>query len=246
VVGDDVVVEWHWLSSGLDDASWIVERLQRRGRVGGIVPAGFDAYARILHPIERQGERGQGRRWRDVAVENGRVPHPEMQFHLIATPAGTVPADVLHAPAGSTSWGSLPPEERNVLVTVLERRTATPDDCWFAVWDGWGSLDDPQTTARLRTPGRHYLVARGPVGLARASVESWGDQSPTVWWPEDRAWIVVTEIDFAWTYVGGSNGLIDELLDHDQVEAVPASLDHDPTYDGDQLNVVLNDHAPTT
>ena len=37
-------------------------------------------------------------------------------------------------------------------------------------------------------------------------------QSANLWWPEDRAWCVTTDIDFAWTYVGGDRSLIEELI----------------------------------
>ncbi len=38
------------------------------------------------------------------------------------------------------------------------------------------------------------------------------DQTPNLWWPEDRAWFVATEIDLAWTYVGGREALIEQLV----------------------------------
>jgi len=41
--------------------------------------------------------------------------------------------------------------------------------------------------------------------------------------PADRAWCVATEIDFAWTYVGGSRELIDAILADARLEAVETS-----------------------
>ena len=44
-------------------------------------------------------------------------------------------------------------------------------------------------------------------------------QSANLWWPEDRAWCVHTEIDFNTTYIGGSQGLIDAILASKKLEA---------------------------
>jgi hypothetical protein len=44
--------------------------------------------------------------------------------------------------------------------------------------------------------------------------------SPSFWWPEDRAWIVVSEIDGTSTYVAGTRETIDEVLGSTLLEAV--------------------------
>jgi hypothetical protein len=49
--------------------------------------------------------------------------------------------------------------------------------------------------------------------------------SPNLWWPDDRAWCVATEIDLAWTYLGGSTALISDVLSKPRLEAQPASPD---------------------
>ena len=53
------------------------------------------------------------------------------------------------------------------------------------------------------------------------------DHSPNLWWPDDRAWCVATEIDLAWTYVGGSGALISDVLASPSLEAQPAAPDDD-------------------
>jgi hypothetical protein len=40
------------------------------------------------------------------------------------------------------------------------------------------------------------------------------------WWPEDRAWCVATEIDFTWTYVGGTRECIQQVIDDPELEAL--------------------------
>ncbi len=60
--------------------------------------------------------------------------------------------------------------------------------------------------------------------LDEAGFPFWG-YSPNVWWPEDRAWCVATDIDLCDTYVGGSLECVQAVLDHPDLEALPTSLD---------------------
>ena len=61
-----------------------------------------------------------------------------------------------------------------LLVRTLARHTTSADDCWFAVSEGWGALDDAfrgQPTFGL--PNRNYHLASGPLAAASQSVSSW-------------------------------------------------------------------------
>ena len=57
---------------------------------------------------------------------------------------------------------------------------------------------------------RDLFLFHGIVGdvLTSFSVIDWKYRSPNIWWPDDRAWCVVTEIDFTWSYIGGSSACI--------------------------------------
>jgi hypothetical protein len=48
-------------------------------------------------------------------------------------------------------------------------------------------------------------------------------QSPALWWPEDHAWFVHTEIDAASTYLGGSQALVDQLVGEQILESFEVS-----------------------
>jgi hypothetical protein len=216
-------------------ADWIAARLNPFGQdTGSIVPVGFEAYARVFHPIGADG------RWSDLARENGRIAHSQMQLHLISAP----PGESTNPERFNVVWGSLPVAERESLIDVLRPRTTTPDRCWLAVWEGFGGLDRGGVDARVRLPQRNYLLAAGPIAAVLEPVRTvvdfdWG-LSPNLWWPEDHSWIVVTEIDFAWTYVGGTRAAIDAVLADDRLEAYEARLADDPTYGGDTINAALD------
>jgi hypothetical protein len=67
--------------------------------------------------------------------------------------------------------------------------------------------------------GRSYLLIAGTVADAsRFRFTSWL-QSPTLWWSDDRAWFVHTEIDAMSTYIGGSRLLVDELVGQQILES---------------------------
>ncbi|HYM49894.1 MAG TPA: hypothetical protein VET65_04900, partial [Candidatus Limnocylindrales bacterium] len=88
-------------------------------------------------------------------------------------------------------------------------------------------------------PGRDYLLFFGPVAAVGASSDpelvAW-DDGPNLWWPGDRAWCVASEIDFPYTYVGGSAALVEAILAHPGIEALPATIHDRITADGDTVN----------
>ncbi|MBF4609590.1 hypothetical protein [Curtobacterium sp. VKM Ac-1393] len=60
--------------------------------------------------------------------------------------------------------------------------------------------------------------------------------TPQMLWPEDRAWVLASEIDWDSTIVGGSRALVDAVLDDDRFEAFPVDEDSDLTWSGDLVN----------
>jgi hypothetical protein len=90
----------------------------------------------------------------------------------------------------------------------------------------------------LQLPGRGYYLAKGPVTAALETVYGMKSsyQSASLWWPDDRAWCVATEIDFDWTYVGSSNACIAAVLSSPDLEALPAQLSDGVSYASDPIN----------
>ena len=207
---------------------WIVEAVRGRTGVAGLVPAVFPAYARLLHPAVRYaGDDDVDVTWAEVADDNGTLVHPLMQW-----PAITGGWEYLHEDSQPPTWdgapaeGHLPVGVAARLAAVLARHTATPEDCLFGRWDGFG-FDDLGAAPRLPLPGSHDVVlVRGAVADAvRNLAPEPHEQSANLWWPADQAWCVVTDIDLRSTYVGGSAACIPELLAAPGLEVVAAAPD---------------------
>jgi len=233
-------------SEDVRQADWIARRLSGNwGTVLGVIPDGFEAYSRVLHPVETP-ERGRDRlvRWRDVAERSGMPLRHNSQYHSIALPPerpATPGPDFGHGPR----VGSLYSEDIRVLAEIGRRWTSTPELCWFCLWDGygWNNMvfmvehgasappvppdpipDSVREGPKVRLPNRSYFVYSGPV---EAGVATFGlsdtEQSPNLWWPQDQSWCIATELDLEWTYVAGSAGMIDDILTDSRIEALPAN-----------------------
>lgn len=250
-------------SADVAQATWIGQRLGPfdSGEVTSVVPAGFPAYARVLHPA-RDSE-GRPIRWSEVAARNELELRSSAHFcevALLPHPTdGTQMRDVV-----GPEEGTLTAADATALIAVLRQHATSPDRCWFCLWDGYGwdtttssSMsflsrdDDPPAGAqpgvnggtdvvdraappvgapqnpvprevrdgpRVELPNRAYFLYQGGIELALAFVES-ERQTPNLWWPEDRAWCVASELDLAWTYIGGSEQLIDDIVGSGSLEA---------------------------
>jgi hypothetical protein len=243
-------------------ADWLGPRLRRFGSaVAAVVPDGFPAYVRILHPA--RGPDNRPVHWAEVAAWSGRRMHRRAQFHAIARPTTWVPTDPAPWDGEPPPDGNLPAELLRLLCTTLAEHTSTPDSCWFCLWDGYGwlygspsvgivgprgSLPVPPAFPpkvldgpRVRLPHRNYLLFTGP--LAAASQLGWASpgggvfpQSPNLFWPRDHAWCVASEIDLYCTLIAGSEALAQALLDDPRLEAWPVQPADPIAFDSDQIN----------
>jgi hypothetical protein len=112
--------------------------------------------------------------------------------------------------------------------------------------------DEVSRGPRLELPAREYVLFTGSVAeLARPDWVldvPWRDrvaeahgfapdaQSPSLVWPADRTWVLVTEVDFDSTVVGGSRELIAALCADSGLEALRIPAGADLTWDGDTIN----------
>ena len=252
-------------SEEIEAADWIGGRLHPFAQdVGSVVPAAFEAYARIFHPAWRlAGTKEVEVRWSDVADWSGRKVHPEMQFHAIVVPAPGRETR-LEAWTGEPRLGALSDQQARALVDVLARHISTPDACWFCVWDGYGEFHTSASRELRAYSGtaRHFRAwwwrlqvhlpmrrTRPPAGRrvrlphrdyllfkGPLSLAAGHMRGPNLWWPDDRSWCVASEIDFPYTYVGGPAALIQEILADPNLEALPAALGHGITAFSDKVN----------
>jgi hypothetical protein len=223
-----------------------VSSARRRGEpgtVGALVPSVFAAYARVFHPAVRYvGDDDVEVPWAEVAAHNGTVAHPLMQWPALTGGWGYMSSD--NQPAvwdGVPSDGHLPAPVAERLAAVLTRHTGTPEDCLFGRWDGFG-FDSATIDGlpRLLLRGGHDVVLlRGSVAdAARNLAPEPHEQGANLWWPADRSWCVVTDIDLMSTYVGASAACIADLVATPGIEAAPASPDDRVDAAADPVNPV--------
>ena len=110
------------------------------------------------------------------------------------------------------------------IIEVLTRNTTTPNDCWFAVWEGNTALDDIRVMApTAEIAGYNYFLLRGPI--ERATDTLGGGLSPNLWWPNDHAWCVAQHFDFPCAYIGGSRDTVADLLALTEIDSSLVRVD---------------------
>ncbi|GHD52910.1 hypothetical protein D9V29_12230 [Mycetocola manganoxydans] len=148
------------------------------GSILSVVPRGFEAYARLFHPVERDRPRDtrtwhgvdqmthfddvvdigaaletERATWAEVATAFGTTMHAEAQFARLARRDYGDVGGVIDAAGwryGDTEEGRLDPTSLAVASAVLARHTSTPDAGIAAVWEGWGGLISAAGVAYLR------------------------------------------------------------------------------------------------
>jgi hypothetical protein len=183
--------------------------------VASAVPGHFEAYARVFHPYldERNGLRGVCS-WRELAAR----AQVDIESRLIYEKVERFVPWSAHASRGTLPSGLISP-----LIEHLKLATTTPDDCWFAEWEGFGGSIVPGSLGpKLDLPARRYHVFAGPIEGAHSNFASvwFAHQSPNLWWPADHAWCVATDVDDHWSYIGGARSCIDSLLADSQFETI--------------------------
>ena len=118
-------------------AAWLTPRIHWGGDwVTATVGTGYPAYARLFHPLD---DGPNPPRWAHVAAQHGRTMHPSAQWeHISSTIAPTDTLSRGRGFPGEPLIGNLHTDALSALCSILRDHTTTPDDCWFAVWDGWG------------------------------------------------------------------------------------------------------------
>src|SRR2546426_1120298 len=117
--------------------------------------------------------------------------------------------------------GWLPSELADSLAPLLAAYTSTPHRCWFGLWDGWGG---PWRQSSRSFPGitlyesHSFVLLTGPIEAVRCFESLDWNVGPSLWWPEDRAWCVATNVENFASYIGGSRECVDEVLRSSEIE----------------------------
>ncbi|MGJ9371834.1 hypothetical protein [Nesterenkonia sp. CF4.4] len=167
------------------------------------------------------------------------------------------PPPVGHPAAGEGIWGTTAQSFRRRFAVAAQRskssvrslRVTLPRLAPRAPKPGTGVLA-PEIAAGPRfdlhgDTGRNYVLFEAgaaafadPHWPARAP---WSDdaarvQSPSILWPEDRSWVLATELDYDSTLIAGTAALISDLVRTSGLEVLPIHPNADLTWDGDSIN----------
>jgi hypothetical protein len=168
-----------------------------------------------------------------------------MQWHALVGSSDPLNITGSIWPGPNPQRGNLEPDVLIALCELLGVHTATPQDCCFCLWDGYGWFDRepaPVFTAeewgrpRVELPHRSYLLLTGALAAASQIASPPFRQSPNLFWPADRAWCVATELNFDSTLVAGTDQLIDAILKSPSFDAWPVQADDSLAANADTIN----------
>lgn len=99
---------------------------------------------------------------------------------------------------------------------VLAAYTATPQDCYFCLWEGYSDAPLPPGVRLVEVPHRRYGLLRGAIG-------DWEVVAPPAFvWPADRRWCLARDVDPHWAGIGAGRAAIDALIADPVLDVVPA------------------------
>ncbi|WP_394768981.1 hypothetical protein [Lacisediminihabitans sp.] len=234
--------------------SWIAPRLTGgRGTVTGVVPAGFECYVRVFHPVN--DGRGGSRRWAAVCAESGAPWHPLAQWESIRGAADDEPLQGSLGEAGWallsraiggdaditvglwTGYGSIAtPGTEPSSIAFLSAGDAAPDDSHGLADGALTSFDaDVRAAPLLVLPGREYALFAGKLSVFQdcewRRSSGWAyfwPETVNLAWPDDRSWFAASEIDFDSTIVGTTRAIAERIL-ASGLEAAIVPADGEPS-----------------
>jgi hypothetical protein len=248
-------------STDVGRGAWIAPRLSSWDRATGFLPAGYETYLRVFHPV-RAGGQGAAMSWRQVCEGSGATWHPAMQWSGIVGDLDGSPAE---GTLGEDGWAE------------LARAISGDQEITAGLWIGYGNIAAPGswpssigtlTSSRgggkaaahppgvitgfdvdirwapvLELPYREYALFTGT--LATLTEPGWRresgwayfwDQTLNLAWPADRSWFVASEIDLDSTLIGADAAVAQRIL-ASSLEVAVIGPETDLTHSGDTINV---------
>jgi hypothetical protein len=269
-------------------SDWRPTAHQDSGTLAALLPGGFAAYGRILHPF-RGADSERNVSWVEVAKWSGKRVHRLAQAPAISEPRATTSG---HRPTEyDEPLDGLSSDQLLCLLPHLTRATERADSCTFGVWAGYGEFHEgavsklmltnetthgtsrvitwlkqaaadvlfrrqgethvaaaPPVTVKPKkfsVPDREFYMFKAPLSIAPTFTQHVfgvndyrldGTEAPNIWWPDDEAWLIYTDIDLASSYIGGTVELVDAILADPGLEAFPANLSDSVRWDSDTVN----------
>jgi hypothetical protein len=128
-------------------------------------------------------------------------------------------------------------EQTRLALEHLRRFTATPRNCYFCVWEGYGDLNLPPSVPHgpmVTIPHRRYFLLHGSLtdlGRWDETFGSVGSYTPAFVWPADHSWCFARDVDPHWAGIGAEQAAIDTLLNTPELDVVSAQpTEPQPTY----------------
>lgn len=187
--------------------------------IGGLVPRGFPAYARVFAPISDGADKGNKTlTWEALSLSVGLRLNAETPWSAFSTETRTALQPLM---------GSLGPAASHLLAQTLLPHTATTSDCFFALWVGYGGIKIP-SGASLMTfpPDREMIVFNGDLAFADENFEEEPFARQSIrWWPASKEWCVAGDIYSTSAVVGGSLAAIEAVRATQGLEVLSLSED---------------------
>jgi hypothetical protein len=165
--------------------------------------------------------------------------------HLGVTPSRSFVRLVAHEPGPGRA-------ERHEDLLARSIRDPLNDSFRKPSWQPGILSDEISRGGRLSLPERDYVVFRG--GIAEFADPDWAERmpwrdlkaeaagfgptahAPSLVWPADRAWVMVSEVDWDSTIIAGSPELIAAVCTDPGLEAAPIDENASLQWDADRIN----------
>ncbi len=189
-------------------------------RVTSVVPPRYEAYVRILNPIELRD--GSTVSWIDVVTRNGVEPRAWMQWPELVTVDGVVLPDGGVEP----DMGSPPASLAGHLIEALR-----PDRGmhYFASWAGY-AMEISEPCIPFSPYRREMVLYSGPLideeGSPLVPTTATG-RVPMYWWPKDLRWLVGQDVYARSLIVGCTQTAARTILESDKLDAYPVTSSDD-------------------
>jgi len=193
-------------------AIWLREKISGfASAVISIVPSGYEAYCRLLHPAyfdESGNLLSVG--WQRLFSDAGICIDKTSQWESIISTLGEHASLHCNPPLE----GSLEEDYYKAMIEVLKSHTNTPEKIWFGIWVGYESVCEVyKLTPTFSLLGRDYYLLSGNLTQSQRSLcRGPFYQSANIFWPDDRAWCVGSDVDLKSSYISASESAVHELM----------------------------------